>query len=273
MRKSILNFGILAFAVAMLMLLPASAKAEYLDFLVDESVVAETTNSFEADSFNGYYKEILSFDGEGNFAATLIAGWSTYLKNEGEDGVTTSFLSLNQGEFASENNYGMYTIYTATGTISQISATEFGFNTTTGSAEIWLDLDSNTNLEGALPAVGGVYPTLSDIDDDEMILSASTIYFERNVLEMGVGGYFDIRFSDPTLTAFGSQYWPSLVGISFLTATVDGDFNEFNPLTEQGFAQSGGDLSANFTVVPEPSTLVLFGLGLIGTAVAIRRKR
>lgn len=258
---------------AVALLLPAAANAEYLDFWVNESAVPGVPDDqgFMADAFNGVYSEILTFDGVGGFSATLIAQWRGYDFNEGLDPVPPPVYMTGSPLIAEQ--YGMYTIYTATGNIFDLGGGEFRFTTTTGTAEIWVDPNSDTVLgSAALPAAGGLYPSLSVNTDDEQVLAASDIYFEDNVMRPGVGGFFDIRFFEPTLTAFGGLYWPDLVGFQFLAATVDGDFNEFDP-TEERNIYTGGDLSANFTVVPEPSTLVLFGLGLIGTAVAIRRKR
>lgn len=272
-KSNFRSFGMLVVAAMALLLLPVAANAEYLDFWVNESAVPGVPDDqgFVADAFNGVYSEILTFDGLGGFSATLIAQWRGYDFNEGLDPVPAPVYLA--GSALIPEQYGMYTVYTATGNITDLGGGEFRFTTTTGAAEIWVDPNSDTGLGmAALPATGGLYPSLSINTDDELVLSASDIYFEDNTMRPGVGGFFDSRFFEPTIEAFGQEYWPTLFGINFLAATVDGDFNEFDPTAAQNIT-TGGDLSANFTVVPEPSTLVLFGLGLIGTAVAIRRKR
>lgn len=263
----------LVVAAMALLLLPVAANAEYLDFWVEESAVPgvpEDAAGYWADAFNGSYAEILTFDGMGGFSATLVAAWSQYLSGEGLSPIGGNYLALEPG--IADTQYGMYTVYTATGNIFDDGGS-FRFTTNSGTAQVWVDPDLDTVLgEAALPAAGGLAPVLVDATDDLLVMSASDIYFEDNYLTIGVGGFFDIRFFEPTIEAFGQEYWPTLFGINFLAATVDGDFNEFDPTAAQNIT-TGGDLSANFTVVPEPSTLVLFGLGLIGTAVAIRRKR
>ncbi len=269
-KANLKNMAISAFAALILVLLPASAKADFLDFQVDEGVVVGSDPiTFWADAINGSYSEVLTIDGQGGFSATLIATWSQYLANQGTTPLGQSQLDVAPGPAPL---YGMYTIYTATGTITPITATEFRFTTISGSAEIWIDPASDS-YGWSLPAVGGTYPTIPTMFvDDLLVLSANNIYFEDNVLRVGVGGFFDIRFFQPVLTPFGNLYWPTLGDVQFLAATVDGDFNTFDPTIARN-VYSGGDLSANFTAIPEPSTLVLFGLGLVGTALAVRRKR
>lgn len=272
-KSNFRSFGMLVVAAMALLLLPVAANAEYLDFWVEESAVPGVPGDapgYWADAFNGSYAEILTFDGVGGFSATLVAAWSQYLYGEGLSPIGGNYLALEPGIV--DTQYGMYTVYTATGNIFDDGGS-FRFTTNSGTAQVWVDPDLDTVLgAAALPAAGGLAPVLLDATDDLLVMSASDIYFEDNYLTIGVGGFFDIRFFEPTIEAFGQEYWPTLFGINFLAATVDGDFNEFDPTAAQNIT-TGGDLSANFTVVPEPSTLVLFGLGLIGTAVAVRRKR
>jgi hypothetical protein len=65
------------------------------------------------------------------------------------------------------------------------------------------------------------------------------------------------------------MYFPTLAGLS-LTAITSGDFNFFTPT---GVQTVTGDLSVGFAAVPEPLTLTLFGMSLLGTGIAVRRRR
>ena len=252
-----------------LALTPGAAHAAFLDFTVDEGSVPGTPpNSFTADKINGAYSEVISFDGVGGFDATLFVNFSQYLANEGGSPVVPGSLIAVPPPTILETTtgfqYGLYATYTASGTIG-MSGGDFVFTTTSADAKVFIDPMVDTTK--ALPGAGGAPVITGNTGDDYLIMTASSIYFEDNVLRPGVGGFFDIRFDDPTLTAAGIAYWPDLPLFN-LRAVVDGDFDEFTP---SGTVTTSGDVSLVF--IPEPATLALFGMGLLSTGVMARRRR
>src|SRR5687767_3353158 len=70
-----------------LALTPGTARADFLDFTVDETVVPGTDASgfiFVADEIEGGFAEVITFDGLGGFEATIVADFSTYRSAEGD---------------------------------------------------------------------------------------------------------------------------------------------------------------------------------------------
>jgi len=266
---------LLTLAVAGLALLaaPSTARAAFLDFTVDEGTVPGAfPNIFVADKINGGYSERLSFDGLGGFSATLIADFTAYFSAEGTVPMGNQLGVPPELPFA-PFEYGLYALVVATGTVAGGPGT-FTFNTSTIDVKLYIDPKLDTTK--TLPALGGAAPVVVDASaDDYLLLTASSIYFEDNVLKTGVGGFFDIRFDDPTLSTppgcvaplCGTSYWPDLPLIG-LKATVDGDFDTFAP---SGTVTTSGDLSVVF--VPEPASLVLLGLGFASVGLMARRRQ
>ncbi len=84
----------------------------------------------------------------------------------------------------------------------------------------------------------------------------------------GIGGFFDLVFDDFTLTDDGKGYFVSPTPFS-LRVNVDGDFDNFLVVGTQNI---DGDVSAQF-LVPEPGSLILAGLALLGLGVSSNRRK
>src|SRR5688572_29187495 len=113
--RSSLTRGLFALAVAGLGLAatPGTARADVLDFTVDESVVAGANNvQFNADGLTGKYAEVIEINGS-NFEASLFVNWTAYTDNSLP---TTSQI----GDGAPANEYRLYAVVTASGTINSL---------------------------------------------------------------------------------------------------------------------------------------------------------
>lgn len=225
------------------------------DFTVDESSVEGLGGTFEADKINGAYSETVTF-GAGTFDTVAYGDFGQYLSTDGT--VLVAPIQLN-------NSYGMYALFDGTGTFSGVGTTTFTFT----DADFDLYIDPNLDTTKTLPGTAPGAVTLANAGDDYLIGSATTISSGTGILVAGVGGFFDLVFEDFTLTnPDGTSYFVSPDPF-YIRVNVDGDFDSFL-LT--GTQTINGDFSAVFQV-PEPGSIALLGMGLLGMGMALRRRK
>jgi hypothetical protein len=231
-----------------------------------------------ADILNGGYTEVITFGEGGAFTATAVADFTAFRADEGTDGVFSQLGPPNCSTTTPPNpacaalpSYAIYAVFTSNGFAlpgSDPDTTEF-IGT---SANVSLYLDRNQDTQKTPSGVSG------NNSDDELILSSNTLVEGGGRLvppgSPGFpdgGGTFSLVFGNLVLSPFGQLYFPSMAGLN-LTAITSGDFNFFTPTGTQTVS---GDLSVGFeaNAVPEPLTLSLFGMGLLGTGIVARRRR
>ncbi len=267
MKKTLLSLAM----ASTLGLVSASASAVgiFNEFTVDEgSVPGATANIFEADKITGAYNETLTVNGDGTFDTTGYANWTAYLKNDGGTALTTQL-----GSFGTAG-YGMYAVFTSSGNL-----TPTGFNGTTGAFDLYIDPGQDTTF--GVPATGtGAVALGGTTADDYKIAFATNLIHGKGIV--GTPGAFDLWFDDFTLTTGdqngatagtqnGDLYFIQPRPFHMLVET-NGDFDRFPTVPGPGdYTNITGDISAVFAV-PEPGTIALLGIGLLGMGMGLRRK-
>lgn len=280
--KAMFSKKVIASAVAAIsMFAGANAQADVFNPFTVQPTGPAVSAPFEADRITGGYAEVATFNPTsatgGTFTVSLRWVAGQFIANS--DSQDPDELAANRTGLGFD--YGLYALYTASGTYTMAAdgTTKFMFMPSADdNLEVYLDAAVDTDFTA--PATGDMDWGRTGAGDDILLAFGKPLdgvgTLNPNLESCEGGGGSGINcgsFGSTTsfeLTGAGSEFFvlpDPFYNLSFQS----GQLNNFTP---SGTQYINGSLDVTFNnEVPEPASVGLLGLGLLGLGAARRRKQ